>query len=216
MLHYAHPYTLPPQSRRQHRVTRSGAVLALAAGYVPVRRWFSRWGTTPEELARAMPGDHLIANAVPTGMQIVTVNAPPEAIWPWLVQMGSTRGGWYSYDWLDRLFGFLDRPSATRILPEFQDLAEGDKIALGRQEVTAAVLDPPHVLAWSYHAYGIDDVWQLALYPIDEHRTRLVSRVWPSVPSLLQWLPMHVMEPAGFVMTRPMLLNVKQRAEATQ
>ena len=52
-------------------------------------------------------------------MQAVTVNAPPEDIWPWLVQIGYQRGGLYSYDWLDRLFGFLDRPSATRITPEF-------------------------------------------------------------------------------------------------
>jgi hypothetical protein len=72
------------------------------------------------------------------------------------------------------------------------------------------------VLAWSYHAYRIDYVWQLALYPIDEHRTQLVSGGWSSVPSLLQWLPMHVMEPAGFVMTRRMLLNVKEPAKATQ
>ena len=58
----------------------------------------------------------------------MTVNAPPEDIWPWLVQMGTGRGGLYRYDWLDRMFGFLDRPSATRILPEFQQLAVGDKI----------------------------------------------------------------------------------------
>jgi hypothetical protein len=192
-------------------------MLALVALYwFPIRRWMNQWGALPSDLARVMAGDDLLTDPSYSGTTAVIVNAPPEHIWPWLVQMGYQRGGLYSYDWLDRLFGFLDRPSATRILPEFQDLAEGDKIALGRQEVTAAVLDPPHVLAWSYHAYGIDDVWQLALYPIDEHRTRLVSRVWPSVPSLLQWLPMHVMEPAGFVMTRPMLLNVKQRAEATQ
>jgi hypothetical protein len=52
-------------------------------------------------------------------MQAITINAPPEDIWPWLVQIGYQRGGLYSYDWLDRLFGFLDRPSAVRILPSF-------------------------------------------------------------------------------------------------
>ena len=96
------------------------AALALAIVYwFPVRRWFSRWGTTPEESARAMPGDELNPDAGEMSMQAVTVNAPPEDIWPWLVQIGYQRGGLYSYDWLDRLFGFLDRPSATQICPSF-------------------------------------------------------------------------------------------------
>lgn len=78
-------------------------ILALAAGYwFPVRRWFSRWGTTPEELARVMPGDDLIANPTHTATRAVTVDAPAGDIWPWLVQIGSQRGGLYSYDWLDR------------------------------------------------------------------------------------------------------------------
>jgi hypothetical protein len=64
-----------------------------------------------------MPGDALVSNPTDMSMQSVTVNALPEDIWPWLVQMGYQRGGLYSYDRLDRLFGFLDRPSATRILP---------------------------------------------------------------------------------------------------
>jgi hypothetical protein len=75
-----------------------------------------------------MPGDALIPDPTDLSMQAVTVNAPPEDIWPWLVQIGYQRGGLYSYDWLDRLFGYLDRPSATRILPEFQRLAVGDEI----------------------------------------------------------------------------------------
>lgn len=78
-----------------------------------------------------MPGDALMPNPTRTNTGAVTVNAPPGDIWPWLVQIGTRRGGLYSYDWLDRLFGFLDRPSATRILPEFQRLAVGDKISLG-------------------------------------------------------------------------------------
>ena len=105
------------------------AGLTVATAYwFPIRRWFSRYGTTPEELARVMPGDALIANPTKTDTQAVTVKAPPADIWPWLVQLGYQRGGLYSYDWLDRLFGFLDRPSATHILPEFQQLAVGDKV----------------------------------------------------------------------------------------
>jgi hypothetical protein len=99
----------------------------------------------------------------------VTVDARPEHIWPWLVQIGYQRGGLYSYDWLDRLFGFLDRPSAIRILPEFQNLAVGDRIPMGQ--------GPSWPVAWA----------RLATY---------------------------VIEPAGFIMTRRMLLGLKQRAEA--
>lgn len=76
----------------------------------------------------------LISNPTHSATHAVTVNAPPEAVWPWLLQTGYQRGGLYSYDWLERLFGFLDRPSANRILPEFQHLAVGDRIRLGPRE----------------------------------------------------------------------------------
>src|SRR5690349_12592162 len=90
-------------------------VLALALLYwFPMRRWMNRWGTTPSELSRVMAGDSLIPEPTYSGTMAVTVNARPEHIWPWLVQIGYRRGGLYSYDWLDRLFGFLDAPSATR------------------------------------------------------------------------------------------------------
>ena len=202
--------------RTTKRLPKLVAVLTLAVGYwFRVRRWFSRWGTTPDELARVMPGDALIANPTQTDTHAVTVNAPPDDIWPWLVQMGHRRGGLYSYDWLDRLFGFLDRPSATRILPEFQQLAVGDKIFLGREELTVSVLEPPRALALSYQARGMEWVWQFGLYPLDDRRTRLVSRGTERVPkTAAAWVGMRIMEPAAFVMTRRMLLGVKERAEA--
>jgi hypothetical protein len=70
-----------------------------------------------------MADDAVIANPTHSQTQAVTVEAPPDDIWPWLVQMGYQRGRLYSYDWLDRLFGFLDRPTMNRIHPEFQHLA---------------------------------------------------------------------------------------------
>ena len=191
-------------------------LLVLTVGYwLPVRRWFSRWGATPEELDRVMPGDTLIPDPTNSATGAITVNAPPEDIWPWLVQMGTGRGGLYSYDWLDRLFGFLDRPSATRILPEFQHLAVGGTIPWGRDVMTVSVLEPPHALALSMDAHGMEWVWQFGLYRLDDRRTRLVSRGtehYPRTP--LWWLGMRVMEPAAFIMTRRFLLGVKERAEA--
>jgi hypothetical protein len=192
------------------------AALALAAVYWwPVRGWFARWGATREELERVMPGDALISSPTDRSTGAVTVNAPPEHIWPWLVQIGTGRGGLYSYDWLDRLFGFLDRPSARRVLPEFQQLAVGDKIPWGRDELTVSVLEPLRALALSLDAHGMEWVWQFGLYPIDGQRTRLVDRGTERVPSSpLWWLFMRVMEPAAFIMTRRFMLGVKERAEA--
>jgi hypothetical protein len=206
----------PLRGRQKGRLAVLGAALALGVVYwFPVRRWFSRWGATPEELARAMPGDALIPHPTEMSMQAVTVNGPPEDIWPWLVQIGYQRGGLYSYDWLDRLFGFLDRPSATRILPEFQQLAVGDTIPWGRTELTVGVVEPLRALALSYQARGFVWVWQFSLNPLDAQRTRFVTRGTERVPTkLIWWLGMRIMEPAAFIMTRRMMLNVKERAEA--
>lgn len=195
-----------------------GALFTLTFALVywfPVRGWFARQGTTPDERTRVMPGDALVADPTHTATQALAVNAPPEAIWPWLVQLGYQRGGLYSYDWLDRLFGFLDRPSATRILPACQHLAVGDTIRLGpREELTVAALDPLRALVLRYQAHGMAWVWQFGLYPLDQQRTRLVSRGTERMPHTLSaWVGMRVMEPAAFIMTRRMLLNLKERAE---
>lgn len=191
--------------------------LTLAVLYwFPLRRWFARWGTTPDERARAMPGDAILANPTHSATHAITINAPAEDIWPWLAQMGYQRGGLYSYDWLDRLFRFLDRSSADRVLPEFQRLAVGDKIRLGpREELTVTSLDPNRSLVLSYSAHAFEWVWQFGLYPVDEARTRLVTRGTERFAKTLStWLFMRVMEPTSFVMTRRMLIGVKQRAEA--
>ena len=213
------PRRRPPSKHRQRgaRLSKVVAGLTVAGVWFAVRRWFSRWGTTPDELLRVMPGDPLILNSTEMSMQAVTVNASPGDIWPWLVQIGYQRGGLYSYDWLDRLFGFLDRPSATRILPEFQQLAVGDKIPWGRAgtELSVGVLEPLRALALSYQVRGFAWVWQFGLYPIDVRRTRFVTRGTERVPNTpLWWLGMRVMEPASFIMTRRFLLGVKERAEA--
>jgi len=164
-------------------------ILALAVLYwFPIRRWMSRWGATPADLKRVMAGD------------------------AWLVQIGYKRGGLYSYDWLDRLFGFLDRPSATRILPEFQHLAVGDR----GPSWPVAVLDPRRALVLDMrNLSGFDWVWQFGLYPIDERRTRLVSRSQVHPLGVASWLvSVLAIEPSGFIMTRRMLLVLKERAEA--
>ena len=192
-------------------------VFILAVLYwFPIRQWMSRWGATPSDRVRVMAGDSLLVGPTYSGTMAVSVNAPPEDIWPWLVQIGYQRGGLYSYDWLDRLFGYLDRPSATRILPEFQALAVGDEIPLGRgPSWPVAIVEPRRALVLDMRNMGgFDWVWQFGLYKIDEKRTRLVSRSRVRTSTVWARLFTYAIEPAGFLMTRRMLLGVKKRAEA--
>jgi hypothetical protein len=192
-------------------------ILTVAVLYwFPIRRWMSRWGATSSDLSRLMAGDSLLVDWTYSGTMAVTVNAPPEDLWPWLVQIGYQRGGLYSYDWLDRLFGYLDRPSATCILPGFQDLAVGDEIPLGiGPSWPVAVVDPRRALVLDMRNMGgFEWVWQFGLYTVDEKRTRLVSRSRARTHTVWPRLFTYAIEPAGFIMTRRMLLGLKERAEA--
>jgi hypothetical protein len=163
-----------------------------------------------------MPGDRIIADPTNSAMQAVTVATSRENVWPWLVQMGYQRGGLYSYDWLDRLFGFLDRPSANQVLAQFQHLSVNDKIPWGHGEyLTVNEIEPFKSLVLYYNGRGMEWVWQFGLYPLDMNHTRLVTRGIEHIPKTLIWrLGMMFMEPAAFIMTRRMLLGVKERAEA--
>jgi hypothetical protein len=159
----------------------------------------------------------------------VTINAAPADIWPWLLQMGYRRGGLYSYDWLDRLFGYLDAPSAERILPEWQTLAVGDEIPVGRgggfpvkaiepfRSLVLGGCHPNAAAALGTPAAGrdVEWSWELALVPAGDRRTRLLSRNRVRARRTLRSvLTMSVIEPAAFLMTRKMLLGLKRRAEA--
>jgi hypothetical protein len=191
-------------------------ILIFAALYwFPIRQWMNQWGASRSDLARVMAGDSLLADPTYSGTMAVIVNARPEHLWPWLVQIGYQRGGLYSYDWLDRLFGYLDRPSATRVLPEFQHLAVGDRIPLGRgPSWPVAVIEPARALVLDMrHMGGFDWVWQFGLCAADGKPTRLVSRSCVRTQSVWARLLTYVIEPAGFLMTRRMLLGIKQRAE---
>ena len=193
-----------------------GVLTSLLLYCFPIRRWMNDWGATSSDVARVMAGDSLLADQTYSGTTAVIVNARPEHIWPWLVQIGYQRGGLYSYDWLDRLFGYLDRPSATRLLPEFQHLAVGDHIPLGRgPSWPVAVVEPNRALVLDMRNLGgLDWVWQFGLYQVDETRTQLVSRSRVRARAVWARLLTHAIEPAGFLMTRRMLLGLKQRAEA--
>ena len=104
--------------------------VAVAAYPALLRTRCLTWGATSDEINRQMPGDDLLPDPDIVATRAVTVAAPPHAIWPWLVQMGSGRGGLYTYDWIENLFG-LGMHSANEILPDFQDLEVGDVLPVG-------------------------------------------------------------------------------------
>ena len=142
------------------------------------------------------------------------IKAPPGAIWPWLVQLGPGRGGAYTYDWIENLFG-LGMHSADRILPEYQDLKVGDAQQLGTRGpvLRAAMLDPEQSLV-----LRSDDgrwVWSFTLAPAAAV-TRLISRNRIAVPGAsarVRALYGYLMEPGSLIMERKMLSGIRQRAE---
>jgi hypothetical protein len=194
----------------------AGAAAGLGAvGYLLFfRNRCLTWGAREDEVAAKLPGDELLADAGLVTTRAVTVNAPPEAIWPWLAQMGSGRGGAYTYDWIENLLG-LDMHSAAEILPDYQDLTVGDELPLGSRGpvMRVEVLDPARALAT--RSADRNWVWIFALVP-DGESTRLISRnrIATKALSLASRLfYTFFMEPGSLVMERKMLLGIKERAE---
>jgi hypothetical protein len=172
------------------------------------------WGATPDEVARELPGDELLTTADIVSTRAVTIDAPPNAIWPWLVQMGSGRGGAYTYDWIENLFG-LGMHSANEVLPQFQDVNVGDEMQLGpnRPKMRVEVLDVERVFTVRFEDGTW--VWIFALFP-DREVTRLVSRnriATPDASMPTRLFNLLFMETGSLVMERKMLLEIKKRAE---
>jgi proline iminopeptidase len=170
-------------------VPAAAAAAAAAAYHWLARPHFSSLGATLEEQRAAYPGDDLIPDGRRGGTMATTIAAPPGDVWPWLVQMGCDRAGFYSWDRLDN----GGKPSAERIHPEWQDLAEGDRMASvpdGSTWFDVALLEPERTLvlrtslrlpkpecfdpaAETPRAF-VDSTWGFHLRPTPEGHTRLV------------------------------------------
>jgi hypothetical protein len=143
----------------------------------------------------------------------VTIAAPPEAVWPWIVQIGYGRAGFYSYAPVERALGLHGLHNAHAILPEFQHLAVGDRVpqtpAAGW---TVQALDPPRTMVWAAEAMYS---WAWALHPQAGGGTRLIVRVRMRYPRTLPWTVFFLLQEAGgeFLMMRQMLRGIRQRAE---
>ena len=178
------------------------------------RHWCLTWGATQEEETQTLPGDDLIDNPDLVSTRGTSIGAPPAAVWPWLAQMGSGRGGVYTYDWIENILG-LHMHSVDMVLPQFQGIEVGDAQRLGKNGplLRVAVADPESALV--LRADDGNWVWAFCLIP-GVAGTRLISRnriatpgaAWPS-----RVFYRYVMEPGSLVMERKMLLGIKERAE---
>jgi hypothetical protein len=201
-------------------------VVAIAVIYaLVIRPWHLRRGSTKEEVQRSLPGDDLVPNPRFVWNQAVTIHASAAEVWPWLVQIGNQRAGWYSWDGLHRLMGVagsVDDPrgSANRIIPELQNLKVGDVIRMmpedmGAPGYTVVSIEPDRALVTL-----IDDEnaasWVWVLDPIDAATTRLIVRfrqTWP--PGLANTLMFGIADELGSLVMLPKTLSgIKQRAEA--
>jgi hypothetical protein len=180
------------------------------------RRRHLVWGATRMEQLADLPGDDLLPHAQYRSTRAITINAAPEVVWPWLVQVGCGRAGFYSHDLLDN----LARPSATTIRPEFQHLEIGQWVPMSPSATptdrTAFTVDSFDVDRWLLWAKP-DSSWVWQLTPDGRGGTRLVTRVhavyeWRTHP-LTALFGCVLMEFGDFAMLRAMLRGIKQRAE---
>ena len=222
-------------SKKKFFLAGFGGLIAAGAAAVTtyilaIRPWHLRWGSTDEEVHLPLPGDDLVPNAKLTATHTITINATPAQIWPWLVQIGQGRGGFYSYDWIENAMG-LDIHTANQILPECQDLKVGDLIPLSEDDfgVPVVILDAEKSLV----LYGdtrepgpgtappmkegdfMATVWGFHLIPQEDGSTRLVERIfidWNESPLNTVFYRVFL-EPGSFIMEQKMLRGIKERAE---
>lgn len=193
-----------------------GLVSAALLGYVRYgRRHVLDWGATAEEALAVLPGDELLDRVAIQTTRAATVNATPESIWPWLLQMGpKPRAGVYTYDWIERLLG-IDIENSGRLMPEFQHLEPGEFLPLNKNRDNGLVVarveaDRALVLRWR----PATSTWAFVLVPQADGTTRLISRNRIPGSGIGFWLGMvWFMEPGSLIMERKMLAGIKDRAE---
>jgi hypothetical protein len=180
------------------------------------RRWHQRWGATTAEVTSPMAGDLVLPHAQFKSTRAITIDAPPSDVWPWLVQVGCLRAGWYSNDLLDN----LARPSATTIDPSLQDIHVGQWVPMSPKAPpsprTALRVDSFEVDRWLLWTKP-DSTWSWQLTPTESNGTRLVTRIHAAYDwhhPLIAIVGVVLMELGDFAMCRRMLLGIKSRAES--
>ncbi len=202
-------------------IFRRFAILSAIVSWVYIliiRPWHLKWGATDAEVQGSLPGDDLIPHPMMEATRAITIDSPPKEIWPWLVQIGYERAGFYSYDRLDH----AGIPSADRIVPELQNLKVGDVIPLDpKVGLKVEQLEPTRALAAvgrdiETTAGGATMSLSMVLDKSTDRQTRLIFRVRGDFEKsgLLSALYNHVFfEPIDFIMMRKQLIGIKQRVE---
>lgn len=204
-----------------------GSATALGtAAFIALHELGRHWGATRDEVRGPMAGDDIVPHAKGETTHAITIHAAPRDVWPWLVQMGYHRAGWYTYPWVDRYLWRIDNPSAARIIPELQDLSVGDTVPDGEPGTAfyrVAVLEAPRrlVLHSTSHVpqplrgrMTVDWTWAYELRQVDAATTRLVLRVRATFePWWVRLIYDGMIVPSDFVMARSMLRGIARRAE---
>jgi hypothetical protein len=190
------------------------AVLAVIV-VIALMPWMDSWGATSDERNATYAGDELVPSPRYVYSRVVTVNATPEEIYPWLVQMGAERGGMYTYSWFETNILRCELINADRIHEEWQGLNVGDKVKMcpgdwGPPAYEVALLVPNHAVVLGHQENGQwTDVWQFILIPRADGTTRLIARGRTAEAGTI-W---DIIRPGQFIMERGMLLGLKERAE---
>jgi hypothetical protein len=196
------------------------ASLAVAAALFAARYVLRNWGATKAESRAVLFGDENVPEPASVTTRAVTIDAPAAEVWRWLVQIGQDRGGMYSYEWLENLVG-LDIHNTDQIRSEWQDLKPGDKVRLVRPgwlgmpegyALTVQAVDPGRSLVLQVEPWHA--VWSFHVHPLGRYACRLISRGRAPRTEGLARLVDELGDPITLVMTRKMLLGIKQRAEA--
>ncbi len=211
--------SLPAFGRLVARLT--ALLVSLLAGLVAVywfvvRPWHLRWMASEDEVRRSMPGDDLVSQPTIALTRATTIDAPPAAVWPWLVQMGYRRAGWYSYDFFDN-----DGIHVHQILPKHQHLKVGDMMRTDEKGgFRVEQIEPGHLIVAMIHGDETgtpgDIAIALMLEPVgpDAQQTRLLvrlrARFWGAGGRLFGL----VFDFGDFVFMRKMILGIKERAES--
>ncbi len=179
-----------------------------------IRPRLMNWGCTSDEIERAMPMDDDIVEPTVVTNRGITIDAPPDAVWPWIAQMGeSPRGGFYSFTLVEKLLR-MDVSNADEILPEYQEPKVGEALDRGGNMTVKAIVPGQCLVLGPPKGLDMDTTWALALYPTPDGGTRFISRCrvkyhrW--TPAML--VAFLMLEPGQLIMELKMLHEVKKRA----
>lgn len=191
-----------------------GLIALLVLLVVLLTPWMDRWHSDEEERNMNLQGDDLLPNPLRITNRAVTINADPEKIYPWILQMGADKAGMYSYTWLENLVG-CKMAKVEELKPEWQILNEGDLMHMCAGDfapppyIVARVLPNEAVIFGHKTGEKWEETWQFVLLPKPDGTTRLVTRTSTNMTGGA-W---EVIRPISFVMERKMLLTIKGLAE---